>query len=141
MARTRRTQTGERAQPISAVPGQTYGAGEDQMAMQRAMPAPQVAGTAVAAQPSGPAASTSAGPPDLAMLMQAAQGLQGQTGLLTQPTNRPGEPITAGLSSGPGVGPSALQMRQGSPAGEMLRRLTDATGDPSFAALARRARA
>jgi hypothetical protein len=33
------------------------------------------------------------------------------TPMLTDPTNRPNEPITAGLSTGPGVGPEALDTR------------------------------
>jgi hypothetical protein len=72
--------------------------------------------------------------------MEAAQGLQGAAGLLTRPTGRPNEPITAGLSSGPGPGPEAMQVRMGSPVGEAWRKLSATTGDPFFAELARKAR-
>ena len=38
------TLSGQPAQPIGAVAGQMYGAGVEQMALQRQMPAPQVSG-------------------------------------------------------------------------------------------------
>ena len=137
MPRNRRTISGQAAQPIGAVAGQQYGAGVEQMAMQRAMPAPQVAGAGQGA-PGAPAPAPGGAPPriNMAELMQRAQALQPATGLLPAPTNRPNEPVTAGLSRGPGPGPEALAVRRGSPAGEMLRRLSAETGDPMFARLA-----
>jgi hypothetical protein len=142
MARKRKTMTGQAAQPIGAVAGQEYGAGIEQMAMQRAMPAPQVSGVAAGA-PGAPAPAPGGTPPriNMAELMQRAQALQPETGLLTAPTNRPTEPVTAGLSRGPGPGPEALAVRRGSPAGEMLRKLSMETGDPMFARLADQAKA
>jgi hypothetical protein len=140
-ARQRSTLSGAPAQPIAATAGQVYGAGVDQMAMQRNMPAPQTQGQRPAgtAPPDSPA--DVAVPVDRAAALAAAQSLRGQTGLLTSPTTRPNEPITAGLSRGPGPGPEAMVGRQGSPAGEMLRHLTQLTGNPYFAELADKAKA
>lgn len=64
---------------VKAAPGQTYGEAGAQVAAQQAVPLQG---------PSGPA--------------------PGSLTPLTAPTQRPGEPITAGLSTGPGPGPEAL---------------------------------
>ncbi len=149
MPRTRRTQTGDRAQPMKAVPGQVYGASVEQMALARSMPAPNVqtsptvAVGAPAVAPAGPASpSGPAGAPPLTFeqAMGAATSMRGDVGLLQAPTARPNEPVTAGLSRGPGPGRELLGLRTGTPAGDMLRRLAALTQDPSFAELADRAR-
>jgi hypothetical protein len=136
------TLSGQPAQPIGAVAGQMYGAGVEQMALQRQMPAPQVSGPV--APPAGAAPPAAAAPEvdreaAFAQALSAAKALQGQTGSLRQTTMRPMEPLTAGLTTGPGPGPEALQMRTGSPAGDTLRMLSQMTNDPLFAELARKA--
>lgn len=80
------------------------------------------------------------GAPDFATILERAKAMQGRAGLLTRPTERPNEPITAGLSTGPGPGPSVMQARTGTPTGDTMRRLSALTGDPYLAELARRAR-
>ena len=141
MPRTARptTQRGAPAQPISATPGQVYGAGVEQMAMQRVMPAPNMQSPAAAIPQGASSAPAAAGPVDPARVMALAAGLKEQTGLLTAPTQRPNEPITAGLSRGPGPGPEILAAPSGSPSGDILRRLSQSTGDPQWAELARKA--
>ena len=141
MPRTARptTQRGAPAQPISATPGQVYGAGVEQMAMQRVMPAPNMQSPAAGIPQGAPPAPSAAGPVDPARVMALAAGLKEQTGLLTAPTQRPNEPITAGLSRGPGPGPEILAAPSGSPSGDILRRLSQSTGDPQWAELARKA--
>lgn len=140
----RQTMSGAPAQPIGAIPGQIYGAGVDQMALQRAMPAPNLAGggaapVAPAPPPASPAAAQAVpGPgaaPNYDDLLRNAASLREQTGLLPMPTNRPNEPITAGLTRGPGPGPEALGMRRSTPVGDAWRRISAATGDPYFAQL------
>jgi len=82
-------------QPISTVPGQEYGMAKQQADAQRAIP---MAASPVAAAPAQP------------------QQPQGQRAPLPQPgtmphldpTNRPDEPVTAGLPFGPGPGPEAI---------------------------------
>lgn len=158
-AKRHHTQSGAPAQPVAPVPGQQYGAGVEQAALQRAMPAPQARGAAAVAAPA-PSQSTAGSIPQQPMAdagavaaptqasdqdrylaaMQAAQQLRGSTGLLSGGTTRPNEPITAGLSRGPGPGPEALGMRGGSPTGDFFRKLSAATNDPYFAQLAQRAR-
>lgn len=62
-------------------------------------------------------------------------------GLLGAPTMRPGEPVTHGLTSGPGAGPEVLgnMAPNLSQIGDFYRKLSAATGDPYFAELAQRA--
>lgn len=85
-------------QPISTVPGQEYGMAKQQADAQRAIP---MAASPVAAAPAQP---------------QQPQQPQGQRPSMPQPgtmphldpTNRPDEPVTAGLPFGPGAGPEAI---------------------------------
>ena len=94
-----------------------YGAGVEQTQLQEAMPAPQLQTSASLPatnpmQQPAPAApmvqQQQASPDQYAQLIARAQEIKGQGGLLTAPTARPTEPVTAGLTRGPGVGPSAL---------------------------------
>lgn len=145
MPRARKTQTNRPAQPLSEVPSQYYGAGVEMQQLERAMPAPAPAAPPTVAP--GPTAQPGAAPTDggeppardIGAVLAAAAQLRGQTGLMTGPTNRPTEPITAGLRQGPGAGPEALRGRTGTPAGDMLRMLSQQTGQPEFAMLADRA--
>lgn len=149
-----RTATGEPAQRIASVPGQRYGEGVQMQQLQQTMPAPQVVQPATvppgggggAAAPSAPVAAAPAptagapapaSPPDL---LAIAQEMRGRAGLLTAPTARPNEPITAGLPSGPGPGPEALLMRRGSPTADVLTRLAQDTGDSYLLDLLSRSR-
>lgn len=137
--RARRTETGQPAQPVSEIPGQTYGANVAQMQLQQAMPTPDVQaamapGAADQAAPVAPAAAP-APPVDLQAL---ARGLAGRTGALLAPSD-PSIPVTAGISSGPGPGREALSGQAGSAVGSTLRRLSATLGDPSWAEIARKA--
>lgn len=151
MPRKRKTQTGMAAQPIQAVPGTGYGQGIKQEMLARQMPAPNVRAGAVAPQsaPMRPQASPVAAPapqpivqaaPQRPDLMAIAQQLRGQGGLLERPTQRPNEPVTAGLNMGPGPGREALAQPYGSPLADMMMQLARATGDPYFTDLAQRSR-
>lgn len=140
MPRTRKTQSGAPAQPAPKVAPQTYGQGVELQTLDAAMPTPNMAAAAASPSPAAPGGTPApAQPYDHEAVLAAAQGASPETGLLLDPTNRPSEPITAGLMRGPGPGPEALQKQQGSPAGDMLRRLSQTTGDPYFAQLADRA--
>lgn len=142
MPRARKTRSGDRAQHIGSVPGQRYGEGVAQQQMQREMPAPvrndvpSSPGTATGATPSAPVV---AGPPptDPAQLAAALSGAP--LGLLSGGTQLPNQPVTAGLSTGPGPGPNALgSLRARSPLARTLRNLQARTGDPMWARLADR---
>lgn len=142
MPRARKTQSGRPAQPLSQVPSQYYGAGVEMQQLERAMPVPAPATPpTVAPGPAAPGGAPGGEPParDIGAVLAAAAQLRGQTGLMTAPTMRLTEPITAGLRQGPGAGPEALRGRTGTPAGDMLRMLTQQTGQPEFAMLADRA--
>lgn len=84
----------------TAAPSKTYG---DRVAQERAMaqmpvaPPPSSAG---AGSPPPPAGGGSLGPPPVSLPP------------INRPTDRPGEPLTRGLSSGPGAGPESLQSQQ-----------------------------
>jgi hypothetical protein len=132
------TQSGADAQDIASVPGQRYGEGVAQQAMQRAMPAPDLRGQAPDGRTMQPAVpdggSPATPPPDLATLLGGAP-----TGLLGG-SHRPNQPVTAGLSLGPGPGPEILgSMRATTPLARTLRTLTERTGDRSWSELADRA--
>jgi hypothetical protein len=79
----RRTATGAPAQPVRATPGGTYGDVAAQERAQQAVPLPQ-----------------NVEPVDLGSLPP-----------LTSPTQRPDEPVTAGLPVGAGPGPAAAVPR------------------------------
>lgn len=85
-------------QAPSAAPGQTYGTATAQLQAQKVAPLPQQAG------PPPPAAGSA---PGVAQAPGAAPAgpMPGALGPLNRPTERPGEPLTAGMPLGPG--PSA----------------------------------
>jgi hypothetical protein len=87
--------------PAAAASGQTYGKRSKQMAAQRALPMARPATDAVPV--ASPQAATPApqGPPAPAVM-------PGQVVPLTAPSQRPDEPVTAGLPLGAGAGPEAL---------------------------------
>lgn len=139
-----KTQSGAPAQAPVAPPGQTYGEGERQLESQRRMPLPSgsppipgATGGAGGAGPAGPAPA-----PQMPMAQKMARALQAMEamnpgGNLYQPTQRPSEPITAGMPMGAGPGPEALST--GDRTTRTLQLLADVTGDPRFAQLADRA--
>lgn len=129
----RMTQSGEPAQKIASVPGQRYGEGIDQQAMQQAMPAPDMV-KATAPSPSAPAVIPS--PPVDPMMVQEylASNNPGMLG----GTMRPDEPVTAGMSTGPGPGQSAIAGPK-SPASRWLMRMAEDTGNPKWRRLAEQA--
>lgn len=142
MPRTRKTLSGAPAQPIGAIAGQQYGADQALMDVQRTLPAPQVDGVPVA-----PAtAPATPGPQpgqvqrmDKAQVLELAKGLREKMGLLTQTSQRPQEPVTSGLSSGPGRGPEILQTVRRTPTGDTMRRIAQLSGDFDLAEIADRA--
>lgn len=137
MPRKRKTLTGADAQDIKSVPGQRYGEGVDQQAMQRAMPAPDGMQASVPsveipemqAQPT----SRAAGPESIAEFLSS-----NNPGLLSQPGSD--RPVTSGLPTGPGPGPEILRLTgTQSPLARQLLELSKATGSPVFERLAQRA--
>ena len=83
------------AQPVRTGTGQTYGAAGAQAAAQRAMPLAQV-----------PTASPPGGAPTGQGMDPSAQGEHPALRSLYGDTMHPDEPVTAGLPSGPGEGPT-----------------------------------
>ena len=93
------------AQAPTAAPGQTYGNVAQQINAQKQIPLPKQAPPAAPAS----AGSAPAGPPPPAGAAPAPIA-PGSLGPLDAPTTRPGEPLTAGLTTGAGPGPEALGM-------------------------------
>lgn len=88
--------------PVRTVPGQQYGKATAQEAAQRAVPM----GPAPVAAPAPSAPQAPAQPVQRAPQPQAP--VPGQFGQFARPSESPDEPITAGLSTGPGPGPEVL---------------------------------
>ena len=91
-AYSNRLDMNQNRQPVTVASGQPYGARQEQVAAQRALPLP-------------------AAPPVPAPPPPAPGALPGGRGPFTRPTEYPDEPLTAGMSMGPGPGPEALAMR------------------------------
>lgn len=115
--------------PQSAATNQPYGRAGQQLASQKIVPmAPSPIAAAPPAAPSQPMVR----PP-------------GASGPFDRPTERPREPVTAGLPVGPGPGPEALGLGPPITAGAgnlavVLGQLASASGDSNLAMLAQRAR-
>lgn len=96
--------------PAKEIPtGQPYGAATEQRTALQAVPA---AGPTLAATPPVTAPEPPQGPPqvDPQAALAAASGYNPTGPTLSDPTQNPNEPVTAGLASGPGPGPEALNM-------------------------------
>lgn len=88
-------------QPIKTVTGLPYGEAGQLQAAQRAIPLPNNQASPAAAPAPTPQV---AGPP----------ALPGQSPFM-RPTDRPGEPVTTGIPSGPGPGPEVLTSQAEAP--------------------------
>lgn len=107
------------AQAPKAAPSQTYGEGAESLRAQRAIPLPNAAPTTAGAG----AMLEDTPPPPVPGGMPFGRG-----------TDRPGEPLTAGLAVGAGPGPSAA-MPAVDPVVETLRAAYRAFPNESIAAL------
>jgi len=137
MPRTRKTQTGDPAQAVKSVPGVRYGEGDDQQAMQAAMPAPNVqqpVPTPAGPRPGAPLVEPSPTSPDAVQAFLAANNPNMLAG-----SDSPDEIVTEGLSSGPGRGQEAIRGRAQTPLKRFYENLAAETGNPKFRHLAERA--
>lgn len=93
----------------------------------------------VAPMPPGPPAAGGGGvpPPGLAQMLASAAASPPPSGQsIFRPSERPNEPVTAGLPSGPGPGPEAIPMMPPSAVTTTYQTLADATGSPLLRQLA-----
>jgi hypothetical protein len=121
----------ERSLPVRAVPGQTYGDRQAQIEAQRAVPM-------------APAPAPPSGPPQAPQPPQASPIPPGAFGDLHRPTERPFEPVTTGIASGPGAGPEVLPNAQGLTGNNLsatLAQIAQQSGSQAIRALAMHAQA
>lgn len=121
--------------PAAAPAGnQPFGAQADQLRSLQALP--------LATQPNGP--STNAGP---GVAVTGATpppdgAAPGSLPPLNRPTDRPGEPVTAGSPSGPGPGPNALPQQPSNNISSFMAMAARVSGgDPTLLTLAQQAQA
>ena len=142
MPRAKKTRSGDAAQKVESVPGQRYGEGVAQQAMQQAMPAPN----RQAGNPNMQSVPVPASQPSAPMEQSVPQlrtnpseflaGLPRAT-LMNPTTNT--RPVTNGLRTGPGQGPEALRpFVQSAPALRAVMQLAERTNDPVFHQILRR---
>lgn len=99
---------GQKKQAVKTAPAKHYGDTARAQVQQRAIPLPQQPGPPPVAAPGGPAAAGGAPPPDVPF-----PGSPNVTPL-DAPTQLPGQPLTHGAPFGPGAGPEALGVDDGS---------------------------
>ena len=120
---------------------QAYGMRNELMEAQKQMPLPDASGAGTNAAPPAPPAAEVNGQAAFEEMLAKVRQMQrlspGET--LRAPTQRPREPLTAGLPTGPGAGPVRPPTTPRAQAAELLSRLAMQTGDPKYARLARRA--
>ena len=131
----RTTQTGAPAQKVRSVPGQRYGEGKQSNELQAAMPAPDMV-KATAPSPAPQGAPVMPGPPVDPMQVQEFLGRTNPN--MLGGSQLPDQPVTEGLSTGPGRGPQALNMNT-TPVARYLQRLSAETGNSKWRRLAERA--
>ena len=139
----------QRAQKVRAPQDQAYGQSGEQMAAQHQVPIPDMRGTSAPSSPaSGPSGGGAGVPPGNGVAVpqqlppnpyEIAAGIPAGPPSLGAPTQRPFEPLTAGLATGPGPGPEILP-GNGDRVATVYEKLAAATGDPRIAELAARAR-
>lgn len=130
------TLSGRAGQPAVPPVNSVYGEGERALESQRRMPVPDMTGPGLA-QAATNAPSGGAPTMDPRGRMAMAMALMGRMQApqpLDAPTERPDQPLTAGLVQGPGVGPEVL--RPGDRATRTLRMLADYADDPALTELA-----
>lgn len=129
-------------QAVQVPKGLPYGQGEAAAAQQRAIPLPGPGSTPQPQRGTPASAGVSSAPPadavnPMALAIQAAQAMPAPQGGLLAPSRRPGEPVTAGLSTGPGPGPEALPLQAFGAEDDVLMDLINAYRIAPSPALAR----
>lgn len=139
MPRKKKTRSGEDAQAVKSVPGQRYGEGVQQAAMQEAMPAPNVQANSVPQPQAGAAPASQPAPAPM-----PRQPVDPMRALQQMPTNLLGSgdarPDTAGMPFGAGrmPMPGELSPSAPKPSTQVLQSLYKITGDPKYAEMINR---
>lgn len=135
-------------QAPQAAPGQAYGENQDQIQAQHIIPLPDNLATpapsaqAPQATTAGPVAGHGPVPTEtdpIAALMAAAKGTPAPGPPINAPTDRPDEPLTAGVGSGPGPGappPGTVSKAQAQNVADTYLMLAQITGNQGYRTLA-----
>lgn len=130
--------------PARAATNQTYGNAQSQLDAQRTVPMAPAPLSLPPPNPAGGPGSPSPQPGSPAAPQQPGP-LPGAAGDLHRPTERPGEPVTAGSPLGAGPGPEALPQGPTSPQNtnlsRMLAQIAQSSGSQAIQQLAQRAAA
>lgn len=139
MPRKKKTLSGEDAQAVKSVPGQRYGEGVKQAAMQEAMPAPNMQNNAVPpVQQTAPAQQPAQQPAMPQVPVDPMVALQQMpTNLLSGNDTRP---ATSGMPFGPGRMPQPFERQRAAykPSIKVLQAMFKITGDPLYAEMMNR---
>jgi len=116
-----------------------YGEGERALESQRTMPVPAGPPGLPPGSLGAPGGGGGSAPPAVDPRARLQAALQAMSAMrpprgLTAPSERPSEPLTAGMSMGPGGGPELL--RTGNRVTRTFRLLAEVSADPRFAELA-----
>lgn len=130
-------------QAPNAPTGQPYGDRQEQIQSQQAIPLPQGGRPSLPASGGGAPAPAPGGPPQdpMAAAVEYARNFDPGVTPLTAPSQRPGEPITTGLSLGPGAGPEIFsQPSRAMKSADVLDKLSNFNGNTRLSELAARIR-
>ncbi len=118
-------------QPVRAPTGMPYRQNQQLRNAQRAVPLPQA--------PPPPQMQGGVEDPQsrLVQALQDARGISYDETPFDADSQRPGEPLTAGVNMGPGPGPEVLGLRTNPRVASVLAALARDTGDATMAELAR----
>lgn len=130
-----------KGQAPRAANDQAYGMRNELMEAQKQIPIPDARGAGVVPAPPAPPPQEVSGDAAFAEMLQKMQQVQRmpQNDTLRAPTQRPREPLTSGIPSGPGPGPVRPPVSPRAQAAEFLAKLATQTGNPKYAQLAQRA--
>lgn len=129
-------------QAPNAPTGQPYGDRQEQIQAQQAIPLPQGGRPTMQGGGGAPAPAPGGPPADpMASAVEYARNFDPGVTPLTAPSQRPGEPVTAGLSLGPGPGPEIFsQPSRAMQSADVLDKIGNFNGNSRFTELAARIR-
>jgi hypothetical protein len=122
---------GANVQPVRVPTNQPYGARQASEQSQATLPLPNAPRPGGGSQPSS-AGAPAAGVDPMQAMLAAAQNMPPPGPPLNAPSARANEPVTAGLSSGPGPGPEVLNIPKKKSIADTFSDMGAVDGDPAL---------